>query len=158
MPVCRLLVRGLVSLTINGIARRLHPEIGLLPKPRDARRRCRIFARCRFVAFVSAPAVIRIAVLYVLLILGRGIAVIGWSPQDLVRRGRGGGVASFTAPIVRALRRSRSAISAQFVHRHALTDEPCQLGKRVVSRSARLLFPATPTERIAIGTLIVFSH
>jgi hypothetical protein len=102
-----------------------------------------------------ARAVIWIDVPYVLVILGRRIAIIGWC--DLVRSGISG-VAGFTAPIVRTLRRSRSAISAQFVHRHALTDEPCQLGKRIVSRRTRLLLRAAPTARIAIGTLIVFSH
>jgi len=102
-----------------------------------------------------ARAVIWIDVLYVLVILGRRIAIIGWC--DLVRSGISA-VAGFTAPIVRTLRRSRSAISAQFVHRHALTDEPCQLGKRIVNRRTRLLLRAAPTARIAIGTLIVFSH
>jgi hypothetical protein len=52
--------------------------------------------------------------------------------------------------------RSRSAIAARSVHRHALTDEPRQFGKWVVSLSARLL-GAAPT-RIPIRTLIVFSH
>jgi hypothetical protein len=70
--------------------------------------------------------------------------------------GMAGGLTGLTAPIVRSFRRRRSTIS--FVHRHALTDEPRQFGKRIVSLSGRRLLRAAPTGRIAIGTLIVFSH
>ena len=156
VPICRLLVRGPVRLAIGNIACRLHDEIWLLPKTRAARWRCRMFARSPLVTVVSVRAVIRIDVPYILLILGRRIAIIVWCSQNLVRRGIAGGLTDPTAPIVRSVRCRRSTIS--FVHRHALTDEPCQFGKRIVSLSARRLLRAAPTGRIAIGTLIVFSH
>ena len=155
------MVRDLVNLAdliIGSIARRLHGEIGLLPKTGDARRRCGIDASHWLVALVPALAVVRTDVSFVLFNLGRRISVLGWCWQNLVGRGIAGGVVGFAAPIVRTLRRSRSAILAQFVHRHALTNEPCQFGKRIVSLGARRLLRAAPTKRIAIGTLIVFSH
>src|SRR5262249_40850071 len=111
------------------MAYRLHYEIGLLPKTRAARQRSRIVADSGLVALVSTAAVIRIDAGLVLLIRGRRKAIIDWCVLDLVRRGIAGSAAGFTALIVCDFRRSRSAISAQFVHRRALTDEPCQFGK-----------------------------
>jgi len=148
-------IRGLVDAAIASIARRFYCEIGLLAKARSARwwRRDR-----RFVVLVSAFAVILIEVPQVLFILAGRISRIRWFWKNLFGCGRARGVVDLVASSVRTLRRRRFAIPNRFVRRHALTDEPRQFGKRIVSLRPRRFLLAAPPVRIAIRTLIVFSH
>ena len=84
-------------------------------------------------------------ILFVAAFVRRGMLVVVRLTNNLVLRGVG-------------RTSGRPAILTCFsVHRHALTNEPCQFGKRIVSLRAGL-FRTAPDRGIAIRTVLAFSH
>src|SRR5207248_3381894 len=143
VPVRGFAVGGVISHAVVQVARWRRRVFRLAAETRSAQRRSWIDFGNWLVSLVRGRAGVVINVQSVRISLGREISLAGRVRNDLVRRRVGGAALGLVWSVIRMHWRSRSAIAAPSVHRHALTDQPRQLGKRIVSR--RRLLCAAPT-------------